>query len=144
MSRFKRLSHTIWHCEYHIVWTPKYRYRVIQGKVKEEVESCIREQSRQLGCEVVELNVQVDHVHALVQIPPKVAISEYMGRVKGKCALRVVSVCRDLRRRPYWGNHFWAKGYCVDTVGLDHEMIRKYVKWQEKQEQKQEEFRFSK
>jgi len=144
MSRFKRLSHTIWHCEYHIVWTPKYRYRVIQGKVKEEVESCIREQSRQLGCEVVELNVQVDHVHALVQIPPKVAISEYMGRVKGKCALRVFSVCRDLRRRPYWGNHFWAKGYCVDTVGLDHEMIRKYVKWQEKQEQKQEEFRFSK
>jgi putative transposase len=144
MSRFKRMSHTIWHCEYHIVWTPKYRYRVMQGKVKEEVEMCIREQSRQLGCEVVELNVQVDHVHTLVQIPPKVSISEYMGRVKGKCALRVFSVCRDLRRRPYWGNHFWAQGYCVDTVGLDHEMIRKYVKWQEKEEQKQEEFRFSK
>ncbi len=85
MSRFKRMSHTIWHCEYHIVWTPKYRYRVMQGKVKEEVEMCIREQSRQLGCEVVELNVQVDHVHTLVQIPPKVLISEYMGRVKGKC-----------------------------------------------------------
>ena len=144
MSRFKRLSHTIWHCEYHIVWTPKYRYRVIQGKVKEEVESCIREQSRQLGCEVVELNVQVDHVHALVQIPPKVAISEYMGRVKGKCALRVVSVCRDLRRRPYWGNHFWVEGYCVGTVGLDEEKIRKYVKYQEQQERKQEEFRFGK
>jgi putative transposase len=116
----------------------------MQGKVKEEVEMCIREQSRQLRCEVVELNVQVDHVHALVQIPPKVSISEYMGRVKGKCALRVFSVCRDLRRRPYWGNHFWAQGYCVDTVGLDHEMIRKYVKWQEKEEQRQEEFRFSK
>ena len=144
MSRFKRMSHTIWHCEYHIVWTPKYRYRVMQGKVKEEVEMCIREQSRQLGCEVVELNVQVDHVHTLVQVPPKVSISEYMGRVKGKCALRVFSVCRDLRRRPYWGNHFWAQGYCVDTVGLDHEMIRKYVKWQEKQEQQQEELRFSK
>ncbi len=142
MSRFKRMSHTIWHCEYHIVWTPKYRYRVMQGKVKEEVEMCIREQSRQLGCEVVELNVQVDHVHALVQIPPKISISEYMGRVKGKCALRVFSVCRDLRRKPYWGNHFWAQGYCVDTVGLDHEMIRKYVKWQEKEEQKQEQLRF--
>ena len=144
MSRFKRMSHTIWHCEYHIVWTPKYRYRVMQGKVKEEVELCIREQSRQMGCEVMELNVQVDHVHTLVQIPPKVSISQYMGRVKGKCALRVFSACRDLRRRPYWGNHFWAQGYCVDTVGLDHEMIRKYVKWQEKREQKQEEFRFSK
>ena len=142
MSRFKRMSHTIWHCEYHIVWTPKYRYRIMQGKVKEEVELCVREQSRQLGCEVVELNVQADHVHTLVQIPPKVSISEYMGRVKGKCALRVFSVCRDLRRRPYWGNHFWAQGYCVDTVGLDHEMIRKYVKWQEREEQKQEQLRF--
>ncbi len=142
MSRFKRMSHTIWHCEYHVVWTPKYRYRVMQGEVKEEVEICIREQSRQLGCEVVELNVQVDHVQALVQIPPKISISEYMGRVKGKCALRVFSVCRDLRRKPDWGNHFWAPDYCVDTVGLDHEMIRKYVKWQEKEEQKQEQLRF--
>ena len=128
MSRFKRMSHTIWHCEYHIVWTPKYWFRVLQGKVKEEVE----------------LNVQVDHVHALVQIPPRISISEFMGRVKGKGALRVFSVCRELRRKPYWGNHFWTKGYCVDTVGLDQEMIRKYVKWQEKEEQKQEEFRFSK
>ena len=115
----------------------------MQGKVKEEIEHCIREQSRQLRCEVVELNVQVDHVHALVQIPPKVSISEYMGRVKGKSALRIFSVCRELRRKPYWGNHFWAKGYCVDTVGLDHEMIRKYVKWQEKEERKQEEFQFN-
>jgi putative transposase len=144
MSRFKILSHTVWHCEYHIVWTPKYRYPVLQGKVKEQVEMVVREQSRQLGCEVVELNVQVDHVHALVRIPPKMSISEYMGRVKGKCALRIFSVCRDLRRKPYWGNHFWAQGYCVDTVGLDHEMIRKYVKWQEKAEQKQEQLRFIK
>ena len=117
---------------------------MLQGKVKEEVELSIREQSRQLGCEVVELNVQVDHVHALVQIPPKPSLSEFMGRVKGKGALRGFSVCRELRRKPYWGNHFWAKGCCVDTVGLDHEMIRKHVKWQEQEEQKQEEFRFGK
>jgi len=138
------MSHTIWHCEYHIVRTPTYRDRVLQGKVKEGVELSIREQSRQLGCEVVELNVQVDHVHALVQIPPKPSLSEFMGRVKGKGALRGFSVCRELRRKPYWGNHFWAKGCCVDTVGLDHEMIRKHVKWQEQEEQKQEEFRFGK
>ena len=110
MSRFKRMSHTIWHCEYHIVWTPKYRFRVLQGKVKEEVELSIREQSRQLGCEVVELNVQVDHVHVLVQIPPKISISEFMGRVKGKGALRVFSVCRDLRRKPYWGEPLLGQG----------------------------------
>jgi putative transposase len=143
MSRFKKLSHTIWHCEYHIVWVPKYRYRVMEGKIKEEVESCVREQSRQMSCEVQEMNVQVDHVHMIVPIPPKLSISEYMGRLKGKSAIRVLSVIRDLRRHRFWGNHFWAQGYCVGTVGLDAEMIRKYVKWQEKAEQRQEEFRFS-
>ncbi len=79
MSRFKRLSHTIWHCEYHIVWVPKYRYRVLQGKLKEEVELCVRDQSRQMGSEVVEMNVQADHVHVVVQVPPKLSISDYMG-----------------------------------------------------------------
>jgi putative transposase len=79
----------------------------------------------------------------IVPIPPKLSISEYMGRLKGKSAIRVLSVIRDLRRHRFWGNHFWAQGYCVGTVGLDAEMIRKYVKWQEKAEQRQEEFRFS-
>ena len=144
MSRFKRLSHTIWHCEYHIVWVPKYRYRVLAGKIKEEVELCVRDQSRQMGSEVVEMNVQADHVHVVVQVPPKLSISDYMGRLKGKSAIRVFSVFRDLRRHRYWGNHFWVQGYCVGTVGLDEDMIRKYVKWQEKQERRQEEFQFSK
>lgn len=76
MSRFKRLSHTVWHCEYHVVFIPKYRYRVMQGKVKEEVECCVRDQSRQMACEVQELNVQVGHVHLIVRIPPKLAVSE--------------------------------------------------------------------
>ena len=142
MSRFRKQSQTIWFCEYHMVWCPKYRFRVIQGKVKEEVEGVVREQSRQLQCEVVELNGQVDHVHLVVMIPPKLSVSDYMGRVKGKSALRLFSVFRDLRRRPYWGNHFWSQGYCVGTVGLDEEKIRKYVKYQEQQERRQEEFRF--
>jgi putative transposase len=144
MSRLKRLSHTIWHCEYHIVWVPKYRYRVLPGKIKEEVDLCVREQTRQMDCEVQELNVQAEHVHLIVQIPPKLSIWDYMGRLKGKSAIRVFSAFRDLRQRRYWGNHFWAQGYCVGTVGLDGEMIRKHVKWQEKQEQRQEEFRYSK
>jgi REP-associated tyrosine transposase len=143
MSRFKKMSHTIWFCEYHIVWIPKYRYRVLRGKVKEEMEDCIREQNRQMGCEVVELNVQADHVHMVAMVPPKVAISEYMGRLKGKSAIRMFSAFRDLRRGRYGGNHFWAQGYCVGTVGLNEQMIRQNVRWQEKQEQKQEEFRFN-
>ena len=144
MSSFKKLSNPIWHCEHHIVWVPKYRYQVLQWKIKEAVELCVRAQTRQMNCEVQELNVQADQVHLIVQIPPKLSISEYMGRLKGKSGIRMFGAFRDLRQRRYWGNHFWAQGYCVGTVGLDGEMIRKYVKWQEKQEQRQEEFRFSK
>ena len=90
---------------------------------------------------MVELNVQPDHVHLVVMIPPKVAISVLMGRVKGQTAMKIFRQFRHLRKKPYWGNHFWAKGYCVDTVGLDAEMIRKYVRHQERKEQHQEQLR---
>jgi putative transposase len=138
MSRFRKLSHTIWHCQYHIVWVPKYRYRVLTGGVGQEVERCIRAFSERLGAEVVELNVREDHVHLLVMVPPKVSISEFMGTLKGRTAIRVFNKFRDLKRKPYWGNHFWAKGYCVDTVGLDADKIRKYVKYQEDKEKRNE------
>ena len=134
MSRFRKLSHTIWHCQYHIVWTPKYRYRVLNGAVAQEVDRCIRGFSEHLQCDVIELNVQLDHVHVLLMIPPKVALSAYVGTVKGRTAIRVFNRFRHLRRKPSWGNHFWAKGYCVDTVGLDAEKIRAYVKYQERRE----------
>ena len=131
MSRFQKLSHVIWHCQYHIVWVPKYRYKVLKGKIGEEVRKTIIVQSERLGCEIVELNVQVDHIHLLIKVPPKVCISALMGVMKGKSAIRVFSKFPELKQRPYWGNHFWAEGYCVDTVGLDSEMIQKYVKYQE-------------
>ena len=135
MSRFRKLSHTIWHCQYHLVWTPKYRFRILSGPVAEEVSHCIRAFSEHLRCEIIELNVQNDHVHLLVMIPPKIAVSEYVGTVKGRTAIRVFNRFQHLRRKPYWGNHFWLKGYCADTVGLDAEKIRAYVKYQEKREQ---------
>ena len=131
MSRFQKLSHVIWHCQYHIVWAPKYRYKVLKGKIGEEVRKTIIVQSERLGCEIVELNVQVDHVHLLIKVPPKVSISAVMGVMKGKSAIRVFSKFSELKQRLYWGNHFWAEGYCVDTVGLDSEMIQQYVKYQE-------------
>ncbi len=134
MSRFSKLSHVIWHCQYHIVWVPKYRYRVLKGKVAFEVNKSIRVYSERLGCELVELNVQEDHVHLLIKVPPKVSISTLMGTVKGKTALQIFRQFSYLKEKPYWGNHFWAKGYCVDTVGVDAEMIRLYVKHQEKVE----------
>ena len=138
MSRFKKLSQTIWCCQYHIVWTPKYRYRILSGNIAHEVKNCVRAFTEQLKCELIELNVQIDHVHLLVMIPPKVSVSDYVGTVKGRTAIRVFNKFKQLKERPYWGNHFWARGYCADTVGLDSEMIRKYVKYQESKERRAE------
>ena len=134
MSRFRKLAQTIWHCQYHVVWVPKYRFRILRDEVAEEVENCIRAFSEQQGCEVVELNVQPDHVHLLALVPPKVSVSGYVGTLKGRTAIRVLNRFRKLKEKPYWGNHFWARGYCVDTVGLDAEIIRRYVKYQEEKE----------
>ena len=138
MSRFMKLSHTIWHCHYHVVWTPKYRYRILHGPVKDEVENCVRAFSEQKNCDVQELNVQLDHVHLLVMIPPKISVSDYVGMIKGRTAIRVFNKFRKLKSKPYWGNHFWTKGYCVDTVGLDSEKIRAYVKYQKELEHRVE------
>jgi len=121
MSRFMKLSHTIWHCHYHVVWTPKYRYRILHGPVKDEVENCVRAFSEHKNCDVQELNVQLNHVHLLVMIPPKISVSDYVGMIKGRTAIRVFNKFRKLKSKPYWGNHFWTKGYCVDTVGLNSE-----------------------
>ena len=106
MSRFKKLSHTLWHCQYHIVWVPKYRFRVLSGVVAGEVTRCIRAFAEQMGAEMVELNVQMDHVHLLVQVPPKISISTFVGTVKGRTAIRVFNKFRNLKHKPYWGNHF--------------------------------------
>ena len=138
MSRFQKLSQTIWHCQYHIVWVPKYRFRIMNGEVGREVANCIRAFSEQKSCEIVELNVQIDHVHLLVKVPPKISISDFMGILKGRTAIRVFNKFKRLKSKPYWGNKFWARGYCVDTVGLDSEMIRKYVKYQEQKEKRTE------
>ena len=131
MSRFKKLSQTIWHCQYHIVFVPKYRFKILTGEVAVETERCIRAFAEQQHAEIVELNVQIDHVHLLVNVPPKVSISSFVGTLKGRTAIRIFNKFRNLKNKPYWGNHFWSRGYCVDTVGLDSEMIQKYVRYQD-------------
>ena len=90
------MSQTIWHCEYHIVWCPKYRYRVLDGKIKEEVEICVRSQSSQMECEVVELNVQSDHVHLVVMVPPKTSISKLYGSSERKVGHYAYSACSGI------------------------------------------------
>ena len=111
---------------------PKYRYRVLRGDLGKSVYQSIRVQTERAGCEVIELNVQPDHVHLLVKTPPKLSVSSLVGQVKGKRAILMFQKYPDLRTKKYWGNHFWSVGYCVDTVGMDTEMIRKYVKYQDK------------
>ena len=138
MSKYKKQSHVVWKCDYHIVWVPKYRFRILTGVIKELVEHDIRMMSEWKECEVVELNVQIDHIHLVVSIPPKVSISEYMGIVKGKIAIKLFKSYPNLKRKPYWGNHFWARGYFVNTVGINEDMIIRYVKYQEQEEKKEE------
>jgi len=136
--QFKRLSHSIYECKYHVIFCPKYRYRVLTGEVGEYVRQEIYHLCRQKdGVEVLEANVQADHVHLVLSIPPKYAVSGMMGYLKGKLAIRVFNRHDHLRKR-YWGGKLWSRGYCVSTVGIDEEKIRKYVKWQEDKDKQEE------
>ena len=120
------------------MFCPKYRYKVLRDEVAEYVRQQIYQLCRQKNdVEVLELQVQVDHVHLVVSIPPKYAVSNFMGYLKGKLATRLFARYEQLRRR-YWGRHFWSRGFCVSTIGLDEDRIRKYVKWQEQREKKLE------
>ena len=137
-QRFKRLSHSLYECKYHIVFCPKYRYRILKELIAEYVRQQVHQLCRQKEeIEILEMNIQPDHVHLVVSIPPKYAVSAFMGYLKGKLALRLFQQYESLGRR-YWGRHLWARGYCVSTIGLDEEKIRKYVQWQEKQEKRTE------
>ncbi len=111
---------------------------MLKGAIKEMLDRDIRGMSEWMGCEVEELNVQEDHVHVVVSIPPKVSVSEYVGTVKGKRAIKLFKSYSGMRQKPYWGNHFWSRGYFASTVGIDEEMIKRYVKYQEKEEKKEE------
>jgi len=133
--QFRRLAHSLYECKYHIVFCPKYRYKIMQDEVAKYVEQQIYRLCEQKeGVEALEVNVQEDHVHLVVSIPPKYAVSQVMGFLKGKLALGMFDHYPQLRKR-YWGQHVWSRGYCVSTVGMDEERIRRYVKWQTQKEQ---------
>lgn len=110
MSRYEKASHVYWRCQYHIVWTPKYRFRILKNKVGRDVYRCIQVYCEQLGCKVVELNVQVDHVHLVVKIPPKLSVSKLMGALKGKIALKLFSKYPYLRKTSYGETIFGREG----------------------------------
>lgn len=133
MGDFKKLAHAVWECKYHIVWCPKYRFKILTGALGRSVREVLRQLCEWKKVEIVAGSVQLDHIHLVLSIPPKYAVSDLVGFLKGKSAIKIFDMHLELKRR-YWGRHFWAKGYCVSTVGLDEEQIRKYVRWQLKKD----------
>ena len=132
MHEWQSLSHVRWECKYHVVIIPKYRQRVLYGKLKRQIGPILRELCRQKGVEWLEGRCMADHIHLCVSIPPKYSVAHTIGFLKGKSAVRIH---RDLlRERRMTGLHFWATGYCVSTVGLDEQRICQYIQEQEQLE----------
>ena len=138
MGKYRRLTHVVYKCDYHIVFTPKYRFRILTGEIAAAMEQDLRQVCNWKDVEIDEMSVQVDHVHMVVSIPPRLSVSDFMGVLKGKTAIRIFKSHPNLKKKPYWGNHFWARGYFVNTGGINEEMIRRYVKYQEEEERKME------
>ena len=126
-----KLQHVVWDCKYHIVIIPKYRYKVFNREIREAVRDEIRKLCVWMRVEIIEGNVSKNHIHMCLAIPPKYSISEVIGKLKGKTAIRMFNKFPELRQK-YWGSHFWSRGYYVNTVGKNEEMIRKYIKDQDK------------
>ena len=139
MGKFRKLTHVFYKCDYHIVFTPKYRFQILEGMIQALVEHDLQVISQWKDVVIEEYSVQKDHVHLVCSIPPKISISEYMGTLKGKLAIKMFKTYPSLKQKPYWGNHFWSRGYFISTVGLDEEMIKKYVKYQEQEDRKRDE-----
>ncbi len=131
MHEWESLAHVRWECKYHVVIIPKYRKRVLYGKAKRDVGVILRDLCRQKGVEVLEGHLCPDHIHMCLRIPPKFSVSFFLGFLKGKSAIRIHRGQGETRMV---GKHFWAPGYCVSTVGLDEETIRRYIRDQEELE----------
>ena len=137
-GKYRKLSHVVYQCTYHIGWVPKYRFRILTGAIRDMVEKDIRTLSEWKEVEVIELSIQPDHVHLVASIPPKLSVSTYMGFLKGKLAIKLFKSYPRLKKKPYWGNHFWSRGYFVNTVGMNEALIRRYVTHQEQRERDEE------
>ena len=125
------LAHTKWMCKYHIVFTPKYRRKIVFNQYKESIRDILRTLCKYKGVEIIEGHLMSDHVHILVSIPPKMSVSSFMGYLKGKSALMIFDKHANLKYK-YGNRHFGAEGYYVSTVGLNEATIRKYIQDQEK------------
>ena len=131
------LSHTRWNCKYHIVFIPKYRRKEIYGKLRSDIGQIIRQLCSYKGVEIIEAHAMLDHIHMLVRIPPKIAVSNFMGYLKGKSSLMIFERHANLKYK-YGNRNFWAKGFFVSTVGLDTKKVQEYIRDQEKEDMMQD------
>ena len=134
MHEWQSLSHVRWECKYHVVIIPKYRRRVLYGRLRRRIGLILRELCRQRGLELWEGHAMPDHVHLCLSIPPKYSVAHTIGFLKGKSAVRIHREL--LRERRMTGLHFWATGYCVSTVGLDEARVRQYIREQDQRDRR--------
>src|SRR6185295_16762858 len=137
MDEFESLSHSKWECKYHVVFIPKYRRKVLYMQLREHLGEVFKRLAQQKESRIEEGHLLSDHVHMLISIPPKYAVSQVIGFIKGKSAIYLARVYGE-RKRTFVGQHFWARGYFVSTVGRDETVIREYIKKQEKEDMRLE------
>ena len=136
-NEIKLLSHSTYRCQYHIVFAPKYRRKVIYGKLREDIGQILRKLCEQKGVEILEANAMPDHIHMLVSVPPYLSIAQFMGYIKGKSTLMIFDRHANLKYK-YGSRHFWCRGYYVDTVGRNEKVIREYIKNQTEEDYMQD------
>ena len=130
MRQVESLSHTRWECKYHIVFIPKYRRKNLFGQIRKELGGVFHRLAKQKESLIEEGHIMADHVHMMISIPPKYAVSQVVGFIKGKSAIHIARTYLG-RKRNYVGQHFWARGYFASTVGRDERVIREYIRHQE-------------
>lgn len=135
------LSHSTWECKYHVVFIPKCRRRTLYEQLRRPLGEVFHQLARQKESAIEEGHLLVDHVHMLIAIPPKYAVSQVIGFIKGKSAIHLARVYGE-RRRNFTGQHFWARGYFVSTVGRDEAVIREYIRRQEEEDRRLDQLNF--
>ena len=141
MKVYETLRHTTWDCKYHVIFIPKCRRKTVYGQLRRELGGVFRALAQEKECEVIEGHLMPDHVHMLLAVPPKYAVAQVVGYIKGKSAIHIARVYAG-RRRNFVGQHFWARGYWVSTVGRDEASVRRYIQEQEKEDKRLEQLEF--
>jgi putative transposase len=137
MDEFESLSHTQWECKYHIVFIPKYRRKILYGELRQRLGEMVRKLAEQKGARIEEGHLLRDHVHMIVSIPPKFSVAQIVGYIKGKSAIHIAREFGE-RKRNFVGQHFWARGYLVSTVGRDEAVISEYIQRQEREDKRRD------